>query len=745
MEKQNKNKFLNKKHKRGNSNNKGNIKKNKFHPRQLEPIEELYQKAKKLYEDFSKDYDLDKIDLTLKANKDKKWTKDILTTGTFEDKISSLVLYIKNNPKYTLKYLEILTKMLEDKNRRKQSSIILALKDIYLENLLNGKKFIPFNLKYKSSTNNVNNDELIEAYFSDKIHNLYNRLINVLEKNVINEPLVKIKKKNLDMLLEMISKQPEGEEKILNALINKFGDPSTEVTNHVIDLLKRLQNEHMKMSLVIFNNVKTFYVSSQSQRAKLYALVYLTQMAIPHNFPLFLEESIKFFFELFNQFSSQEEPKKEQTKQTKHKKKKTPKKQEADNSEKILSLIVKRINILLKYVKNQKNKMEEINKIVTEKIAILFKLSHNKSLKLSIEILKLLFSIIETQDENFSDRYYKSLYDIIANMNISISKHLKDLLKLVLVSLINDSKINRICSFIKRLLQMSLESEPSYIICILIIISQVIRNKNKLWKLIDKDQQHSQHFYDSSKRDPQFSNGECSFINELTILTKHYHPSVQRMSKFIIDNYNKDVISYTGDPLIDFSLVNFLEKFILKNPKITKDKKKAKRVTSKEEEEDEELRKFMEEDDEDKNNKQTKGKAEVNEEIGEDDFKFISKFNKVFPEITSSKNYLKKMKKKEKKENNDEEDAIDGDEMDSDNDELEKYADKVIQKEYNKIGKDIDDDDDIEGLGEIEEDSEINENENEEEGDNEEDEEEQGEFFDEEGDLNEEDEDEEED
>ena len=104
---------INKKHKRGNSTNTRNIKKNKFHPRQLEPIEELYQKAKKLYENFSNDYDLDKIDLNLKANKDKKWTKDILTTGTFEDKISSLVLYIKKNPKYTLKYLEILTKMLD--------------------------------------------------------------------------------------------------------------------------------------------------------------------------------------------------------------------------------------------------------------------------------------------------------------------------------------------------------------------------------------------------------------------------------------------------------------------------------------------------------------------------------------------------------------------------------------------------------------------------------------------------------
>ena len=44
------------------------------------------------------------------------------------------------------------------------------------------------------------------------------------------------------------------------------------------------------------------------------------------------------------------------------------------------------------------------------------------------------------------------------------------------------------------------------------------------------------------------------------------------MSKFILENYSKDVIDYEGDPLVDFSLVNFLEKFILKNPKIKKEK-----------------------------------------------------------------------------------------------------------------------------------------------------------------------------
>ena len=67
-------------------------------------------------------------------------------------------------------------------------------------------------------------------------------------------------------------------------------------------------------------------------------------------------------------------------------------------NDKFLSLIVKRINILFKYIKNLKNPMEKINQLIESKISVLFKLSHSKSLKLSIEILKLLFGIITTQE-----------------------------------------------------------------------------------------------------------------------------------------------------------------------------------------------------------------------------------------------------------------------------------------------------------------------------------------------------------
>ena len=723
-EKEKDKKFLNKKTKRfknksKNKNKKKNkkINNNNFKNRTLEPIEQLYQKAKNLYEKKSESYDLDKIDYSQKVNKEKRWTHDILQKGTYDDKISALLLYIRQNPKMTLKYLEILIRLAENKNKRRNDGVIVGLKDLFLESILDNKKYLPFNQKYnnknKEGLNNINEDELINSFYEDKIHHLYLRFINILEYTVNNESIINIKKKNLDYLYEMLVKKPESEEKILQDIVNKLGDTSNEVSNYTMKLLKQIQEQHMNMSTIIFKYVTTFYSMNKKNEAKLCALNFMVQMEIPHGHnKAFLEESIDFFFNLFNQISSESENSKnniseKDIKNEKNKKKLKKKKKmyleilnQNSINEKFLSLIVKRINILFKYVKRQQKQMEKINEIIHEKISVLFKLSHNKSLKLSIEILKLLFGIITTQDQNFVDRYYKSLYELISNSSLSSSKYVKEALKLILVSLMFDNNNNRICSFMKRLLEMSLMSEPQYIICILIIVSQVLRNKNKLWKMLEREQTKINVFYDPMKRDPQFAQGEHSFLNELYLLQKHYHPSVQRMAKFILENYNKEIISYDGDPLMDFSLINFLEKFMLKNPKIKKEIKEKKVI----ENDDDELKKFLKED-EDENDKNNNNENDIYEK-NENDFQFIEKFNKIYPEITNSKNYLKKLKKKEKKSKNEDDidDIIDEKDFDQnkEDEDIEKFADKVIDDEYKKFGKDIDDDD----LGDYKDESE---------------------------------------
>lgn len=325
-----------------------------------------------------------------------------------------------------------------------------------------------------------------------------------------------------------------------------------------------------------------------------------------------------------------------------------------------------------------------MNELISQKIETLFKLSHSKSIKLRTEILKLIFYVSKNNTKNsntYLDRYYKSLYEILLMKEIANSKHVKDLLKLIVHSLMFDNNLTRVAAFLKRLLQTCLLSEPSFITCVLIIVSQVLRNKHKLWKMLENPVNKMQENYDFNKRDPQYTNADQFPLTEIIILTNHYHPTVQRFSNFILDNYNKEIINYEGDPFIDFSLVNFLEKFMLKNAKLKSDKNNKKKYLNKEDKEEDDLKRFMEEDDDEE-----KGNFEEEDDKGEK-FEFIKKFNE--------KEKVKSVKSKLKKK------VITQD--------IDEYADQVMEDEYANFDKDIDDDGEdelLEGMAYANEDEE---------------------------------------
>jgi hypothetical protein len=289
-----------------------------------------------------------------------------------------------------------------------------------------------------------------------------------------------------------------------------------------------------------------------------------------------------------------------------------------------------------------------------EQIETLFRLSHSISIKLRVETLNLIFNIVRHRETGLIDRYFKSLYELLLTKEIAVSKCQRLMLKLILQSLIFDNNINRVGAFLKRLLGLCLISEPPFICCVLLIVSQVLRNKHKLWKMLELNK--NTEVYDHIKRDPIYTNASDFGLAELNILSMHYHPTIQKFTKFIIENFNKEVIDYEGDPLVDFSLVNFLEKFILKNPKVAKKSKQKKT-------EDEKLLEFIEEDNQ-----------EVETNTTGENFEFIKTFNEMNKKKKKNKN------KKAQMENID----------------IEDYADNVMDEEYEKYDKqhggDVDED-----------------------------------------------------
>lgn len=81
--------------------------------------------------------------------------------------------------------------------------------------------------------------------------------------------------------------------------------------------------------------------------------------------------------------------------------------------------------------------------------------------------------------------------------------------------------------------------------------------------------------YDPFSRNPLYCGAENTSLWELKKLSEHFHPSVALFAKTILQgNY----IEYSGDPLQDFTLMRFLDRFVYRNPKPHKGKENTNSV-----------------------------------------------------------------------------------------------------------------------------------------------------------------------
>jgi ribosome biogenesis protein MAK21 len=75
------------------------------------------------------------------------------------------------------------------------------------------------------------------------------------------------------------------------------------------------------------------------------------------------------------------------------------------------------------------------------------------------------------------------------------------------------------------------------------------------------------HDYDPTAREPKGAHAGSSALFEVLLLQHHFHPSVQAFSTALATPPNHE-IRYQGDPLVDMSLMQFLDKIVYKQPKL---------------------------------------------------------------------------------------------------------------------------------------------------------------------------------
>eukprot|EP00559_Dactyliosolen_fragilissimus_P008169 CAMPEP_0184856446 /NCGR_PEP_ID=MMETSP0580-20130426/1633_1 /TAXON_ID=1118495 /ORGANISM="Dactyliosolen fragilissimus" /LENGTH=1104 /DNA_ID=CAMNT_0027351495 /DNA_START=172 /DNA_END=3486 /DNA_ORIENTATION=+ len=229
----------------------------------------------------------------------------------------------------------------------------------------------------------------------------------------------------------------------------------------------------------------------------------------------------------------------------------------------------------------------------------------------------------QTQQNNESDRFYRALYAKVGDQSmIRSTKSTTLFFNLVYKSMKYDTNMLRVTAFAKRLLHTTFHCSPASVTGALLLVSEVaschptIENtfksrfvKQDIPKIMDEEGKGNDTIldvFDPTKRDPRAAFSRNSQIEigsldddegneeekgndkpqidqsnmihplwELSLTRNHYHPTVSRFTESMGN------ISYGGDPLRDFALSPFLDRFAFRNPKSLKNiSKKLKRGES---------------------------------------------------------------------------------------------------------------------------------------------------------------------
>lgn len=387
---------------------------------------------------------------------------------------------------------------------------------------------------------------------------------------------------------------------LLTMLVNKLGDPAGKIASKALHHLSEVAFKHPNMSSVIVQEAeKLLFRNNISEKAQHFALCFLGQIA-PTGRSDVCTKLVNICFALFKVLV-----------------------QKGAINNRTMQAILRCLQKAIVEAQPPEGSDEIINKDMQDTI---YRLVHLADIRISIQTLSLLLQLVGKKSVK-SDRFYNALYKKMLDLNLTNVGAITaaNFLHILHKAMFIDSNIPRCQAFIKRLLQLSLYVPAHIAAGCLIILNKLFKSRRELvssldepetaitpvevdlskfdddsdgdevYKDVDDEKVESEQSkkdkvssswhhvkvktvdapeagvkeivgskYDPYHRVPAFAGADNSLRTELLLLCQHFHPTVQVFAESVL-NHKK--ISYYGDPLKDFSLAHFLERFAFKNPK----------------------------------------------------------------------------------------------------------------------------------------------------------------------------------
>ncbi|GAA5860227.1 hypothetical protein JCM8547_003436 [Rhodosporidiobolus lusitaniae] len=212
----------------------------------------------------------------------------------------------------------------------------------------------------------------------------------------------------------------------------------------------------------------------------------------------------------------------------------------------------------------------------------LFRITHTSTFNVSIQALILIFRVSSSKKE-FSDRFYRALYASLHDPRLTHSSKQALYLNLVFRATKADKDSSRVAAFVKRLLQVLVGMETTFVLGALFVVGELLATVNGLRELLtvpeadravvpaikaakETDEGEKKEFstaYDGKKREPKFANALKSCLWEITPLLNHYHPTVSLYASQLLSG---ESLSAASD-LEQYSLAHFLDRFVYREAK----------------------------------------------------------------------------------------------------------------------------------------------------------------------------------
>lgn len=507
---------------------------------------------------------------------DTKWLQSAMEKGTTRDRASSGALLVQTNPFCNLPALETLIGMVKPTNKG-LLEVLDVLTELMLKSMMpSHRKLIPIqqrgadwkNLKKQEISNEVRDKVYAHWHFEEQLYELYFSFLTNISM-VLHSAQEASKCKAVVYSAKLFEQIPEKEAFLLTMLVNKMGDPMKKVAVKALYHLTQVVRTHPAMAFVVTTETeKLLFRNNVSDKAQHYGLSFLSTISVYGDFAT-CQKMVNVCFSFFKILTEKGEV----------------------NSRMMQSILA----CLRRAIGSFKREVNLAEIVKPELLNVMFRLIHLADISIACQGLSLLLEVTEVEGVA-QTRFYNALYRKLVDPNLpTLGPRIANILFHILHRAIqNDPRPERAQAFIKRMLQVAFYFPAALVCATLIVINKILRKRRQL--LLDglkaeepiatekpeevesqseDDEQGGEKEakpapvrnvkrYDGFHRASEFAGAQYTLKYELTRYLYHFHPTVQKFAASIIAN---SALTYYGDPLRDFGLSHFLERFAFKNPK----------------------------------------------------------------------------------------------------------------------------------------------------------------------------------